>query len=152
MCRASPREHYAALDGTNSANSSKHWRQTIPMTLPGFLLILLTTIAPPSTAAVLSTPAGPPPLFEWSSLPSIPDPPTGGSFGGLAGDRILLIGGSHFPQPEWSGEKRWSDRIISLTPSDHDPAWSEESTRLPHPLGYGWVAVQFSLGTIPKLT
>ena len=55
----------------------------------------------------------------------------------MVGDRILLIGGSHFPQPEWTGEKLWSDRIISMTASDGEHAWIEESTRLPRPLGYG---------------
>ena len=87
-----------------------------------------------------STHSSPPshsPLFQWSDLPVLPSPATGGSFGGIVGNKIILAGGSYFPDPVWQNDKLWSDRIISLDLSSERPAWSVETLTLPEPLGYG---------------
>ena len=76
-------------------------------------------------------------IFEWSTCPPVPPPATGGAFGGISGNKILLAGGSYFPSPEWSSDKVWSDRIITLVLGSQPGRWVEESAVLPEPCGYG---------------
>ena len=104
------------------------------MTAIALFLCTVFVLTDPGTD---SSPPSDSPLFQWSDLPVIPAPATGGSFGGVVGNKIFLAGGSHFPDPVWQNDKIWSDRIISLDPSSERPVWSVESLTLPEPLGYG---------------
>jgi N-acetylneuraminate epimerase len=76
--------------------------------------------------------------FSWDSLPSIPDSiGFAGSFAGLAGEVLIVAGGSNFPdgRAPWNGGiKKWYDKIFVL--EKPTGRW-KEAGRLPFALGYG---------------
>lgn len=76
--------------------------------------------------------------MKWRNLPALPDlMGFAGHFAGVAGDALLLAGGSNFSGPKnWAqgGQKVWHDRIFMLDAADSH--W-HEAGRLPRALGYG---------------
>lgn len=76
-------------------------------------------------------------MHGWKLLAPLPDPVgLGGMFGGVLHDRIVLGGGSQFPdKPFWlNGEKAFSDRIFTLT--NLTGPWQVHATRLPQKMGH----------------
>ncbi len=76
--------------------------------------------------------------LKWRNLPPVPDPfGFAGHFAGVAGEALLVAGGSNFSGPKnWAqgGQKVWHDRIFMLNePNGH---W-REAGRLPRAMGYG---------------
>ncbi|MDR3692279.1 MAG: hypothetical protein P4L46_23050 [Fimbriimonas sp.] len=75
--------------------------------------------------------------LEWKRLPDLCAPEgLAGSFAGMAGRRVLVVGGSNFPlkKPWDGGTKVWYDAVYAWKPGDS--GWSVVG-RLPHPLAYG---------------
>lgn len=77
-------------------------------------------------------------LFQWETLPSIPDSiGFAGSFAGVADDVLIVAGGSNFPNggTPWNGGlKKWYDKIFVL--EKPGTKWKLAGS-LPFPLGYG---------------
>jgi N-acetylneuraminic acid mutarotase len=70
---------------------------------------------------------------RWSELPSLPEA-IAGQCVGVAGDRIIVAGGSLWTAPPWNqGVKKWSDRIYGLARGSN--RW-ELLGHLPSPMGY----------------
>ena len=77
------------------------------------------------------------PLFQWESLPPLPDQNGfAGSFAGVDSSALLVAGGANFPdrKPWEGGTKVWYDRVYVL--EQPDAAW-KIAGKLPRPLGYG---------------
>ena len=77
------------------------------------------------------------PLFEWKSLPELPDHGIGGAFASKVGDLLVVGGGTYFDGPDWNSKKSWSTRILTLDPSSQAPSWRESEISLPRPCAYG---------------
>ena len=92
-------------------------------TLP---LILLYLSAPAPTQA--------PPDLQWGTLPDMPVP-LSGHFAGIVSNRLVIIGGAHFPTPLFEGgTKVWESAAYSIKPGE--PGWTYVSD-LPGPSSYG---------------
>ena len=76
-------------------------------------------------------------LFEWDSLPDVPDHGLGGAFASKVGDHLVIGGGTFFDGESWDSPKRWSERILSLDLSDGNATWQECEVSLPVPSAYG---------------
>lgn len=87
-------------------------------------------------------------LFQWETLPPIPDSVGfAGSFAGVADDVLIVAGGSNFPNggtPWNGGKKKWYDKIFVLEKPGTE--WKEAGS-LPFPLGYG-VSVSTKQGLV----
>lgn len=87
-------------------------------------------------------------LFQWKTLPPIPDSVGfAGSFAGVADDVLIVAGGSNFPNggTPWNGGiKKWYDKIFVLEKPGAE--WKEAGS-LPFPLGYG-VSVSTKQGLV----
>jgi N-acetylneuraminic acid mutarotase len=86
-------------------------------------------------------------LLNWSRLPDLPEAlGLGGPFAGAAQGRLLVAGGTNFPDaPPWrGGRKSWTRAVYSLA----NPAgpW-RRAGELPQPLAYG-VSVSSSRGVV----
>lgn len=77
------------------------------------------------------------PRLRWRNLPPLPTA-LGGQFAGLAGDRLVVAGGSYFDTPPWSGGvKQRVDTIYSLGPDSK--SW-QLAGRLPYAVTSGAAA------------
>ncbi|WP_430809648.1 MULTISPECIES: sodium:solute symporter family transporter [unclassified Carboxylicivirga] len=101
------------------------------------LLVLLSLLPAPMVQAQLN-------MATLSSLPAINDstPHHGwaGAFVGVHNDRIIMAGGSAFPdgKPWEGGLKHYSDGVMCLSGTPADNTWEEVSSiRLPQPLANG---------------
>lgn len=87
-------------------------------------------------------------LFQWGTLPPIPDSiGFAGSFAGVADDVLIVAGGSNFPNggtPWNGGTKTWYDKIFVL---ENPAAKWKEVGKLPFRLGYG-VSVSTKYGLV----
>jgi len=96
--------------------------------------VLLITVGNVSAQARAATKE----LFQWETLPPIPDSVGfAGSFAGVADDVLIVAGGSNFPNggtPWNGGTKKWYDKIFVL---EKPKAKWKEAGSLPFPLGYG---------------
>ena len=83
------------------------------------LLLFATTVRGEET-----TPASEP-LLGWSELPPVPGKVGfAGSFAGLVGDQLFVIGGANFPQkPIWETDKVWHGSIFALDLGAPDSGW-----------------------------
>jgi N-acetylneuraminate epimerase len=75
--------------------------------------------------------------FSWSRLPDLPEAlGLGGPFAGTSQGRLLVAGGTNFPdQAPWQGGKKsWHDTVYLLP--GPDGAWVRAG-KLPRALGYG---------------
>lgn len=107
-------------------------------------LVLLITVADANAQNFLVKKE----MFQWGTLPSIPDSiGFAGSFAGVADDVLIVAGGSNFPNggTPWNGGiKTWYDKIFVLEkPSGQ---W-KEAGKLPIRLGYG-VSVSTKYGLV----
>jgi len=87
--------------------------------------------------AVNASTSDSPDVFNWTSLPNIPDREGfAGSFGGVSGDALLIAGGANFPdkRPWEGGTKTWHEAIYVL--EQPNGTW-RLAGKLPLPLGYG---------------
>lgn len=83
-------------------------------------------------------------MFNVRTLTSLPTG-LGGAYSGLAGDRLIVAGGTFFSTPpHLGGTKTWDDRLFAL--SDGAQAW-ELVGRLEAPLAYG-ASIATSRGVI----
>ena len=73
-------------------------------------------------------------MFNVREFPSLPTG-LGGAYSGLAGDRLIVAGGTFFPTPlHLGGAKKWDDQVLAF--SDESAAW-ELMSRLDSPSAYG---------------
>jgi solute:Na+ symporter, SSS family len=90
-------------------------------------------------------------ITNWHILPDLPDSlGVAGAFSGLAGGGLIVAGGANFPAgvPWEDGVKTYHDRIFLLEKNGADYEWyTDESMKLPRPLGYG-VTAQTDQGLI----
>lgn len=107
------------------------------MRMSALRLILFMAALIPSTVASAANRSGEVvSLHGWKLLAPLPDRVGfGGMMAGVLDGRLVAAGGSQFPEkPLWlKGEKRFSDRIFTL--SAIDGKWTEQTTRLPAPVG-----------------
>jgi N-acetylneuraminate epimerase len=87
-------------------------------------------------------------IFQWKTLPPIPDSVGfAGSFAGVADDVLIVAGGSNFPNggtPWNGGTKKWYNKIFVLEKPGAE--WKEAGS-LPFPSGYG-VSVSTKQGLV----
>jgi N-acetylneuraminate epimerase len=75
-----------------------------------------------------------PPELTWGSLPDLPVP-LSGHFAGIVKDRLVIVGGAHFPTPLFEGgEKVWESAVYSIKPGE--PEWTKVG-HFPRPVAYG---------------
>jgi len=102
-------------------------------------LLLLSMTANPASPATNTECAKS--LEGWKVLTPLPDKVGyAGMFAGVIDGRLVVGGGSQFPdRPLWlDGQKTFSDRIFIL--SDLDGRWSEAPVKLPRPMAHFAVA------------
>ncbi|CAN5466884.1 sodium/solute symporter [soil metagenome] len=90
-------------------------------------------------------------IANWETLPDLPDSlGVAGAFTGLINGSLIVAGGANFPagEPWRGGEKIYHDQIFVLEKNGSAYGWyTDESLKLPRPLGYG-VTAQFGRGII----
>jgi len=82
--------------------------------------------------------------MNWQALPNLPDSlGVAGAFTGVIENVMIVAGGANFPDgvPWEGGKKTYHDRIYLLEKNGTDYEWyTDESLKLPRPLGYGVTA------------
>ena len=74
------------------------------------------------------------PELTWGSLPDLPVP-LSGHFAGIVKDRLVIVGGAHFPTPLFEGgEKVWETAAYSIKPGE--PEWTKVG-HFARPVAYG---------------
>lgn len=72
--------------------------------------------------------------FNWQTFPPLPQK-LSGQFAGVAGNALIVAGGTDFPVPLFEGGKKvWYDAVYALEPNADQ--WKKIG-QLPHPLAYG---------------
>ncbi|MBN2270536.1 MAG: sodium/solute symporter [Sedimentisphaerales bacterium] len=78
-------------------------------------------------------------LYEWRSLPDLPEPiGLAGPFAGISNDALIVAGGAHFPVPLFEGgAKVWVDEVYVLRKDANDAYLWHTGYKLDKPLAYG---------------
>lgn len=76
-------------------------------------------------------------VFEWKTLPDLPDHGLAGSFASRVENLLVVGGGTYFDGLEWNSKKVWSDQILALDPTEENPVWRKSEVALPLGCAYG---------------
>ncbi|MCO6042307.1 sodium/solute symporter [Aeoliella sp. ICT_H6.2] len=80
--------------------------------------------------------APPDDLLHWQELPQLPDSlGIAGAYVGMVGDRLIVAGGSNFP--DWEDPKQYLNTIYALDLAHRETADWRLVGRLPRPLAHG---------------